>query len=498
MWTPTGNRQSDNISKMEDGANNRTKTRRRVINQVRVFAGTVKWSYLEMEDDLKCRFWNFFSGNKSKCNNKNCPTCYPKPVETTESSHFRDGRISTLLQKIRTWPRLGSRRIRNHTAQGAQQPQPGQSPLPGRMKAASFPAKHRDLSRARFLPRFKKFESIREESDYSGSTRAENQLPKASESLYTLPVVEVDIGGNDTESTSVEDLSKYSYSFGSDMSFGNRDDSMAKDQSMSRDIPSTMIQNIDPPRNTGQDTHPTSASSAEVSESAGPTFQSRGYAVPFQGSSLGPTTPSPAGSSEVADSLRTTYDHGWHTQTTDQIESPVPEPCALHVEKIPQPRYNGVRWKAKKWTSEIRPTGAKRTVWLGTYNTEEEAASAYDAGIYYYNKPRNYNFPDSETYLPRLNPSMDDRAQLNFIKTQARLIAQKRAKIMAEHTAVPRRNSHPSEFNPRTPDTPSSEAGPADSRPGMGEPSRSSSIFTSLKRVLSGDSGFSKTSRRKY
>ncbi|KAG0617490.1 hypothetical protein M758_5G193100 [Ceratodon purpureus] len=467
MWNPTGKRQADNNLTSQDSLGYPTSKRHRLTDRVRVLAGSVKWSYLEMEDQLKCRFWKVFSGSRAKCNNKDCPSCYPNATDGTGATQTRDGRLSALLQKIRTWPKFGSRRIRDHTSQDAKQNSFGPSPQNDRLKAASFPVKHKDLSRARFLPRFKKFESIREESEHAGPVATANQVPKENEVLY-MNVVGLEIAaGQDAAATpSVEDLGKYSYSFGSDsLSFGNRDDSMAKDLIMPQDIRSTTLSghSIAAP-----------ADGSEVSENAGPVPQTFDNAW----SPGAHNAPPSAGSSEVSESPgpgSQAYGNAWHIYPTQQPESPIPKPCAPQAEAVPQSRFSGVRWKAKKWTSEIRPTGAKKTVWLGTYATEEEAASAYDAGIFYFDKPKNYNFPDSEDLLPVLNRSMDERSQLNFIKTQARLIAKERAKKMRE--AIASRSFQPAYFNPGTPDTTSSGGGPAVSGSSMGEPSRSKRLF---------------------
>ena len=480
MWNPTGKRQADSTLGSQNSLGYPTTKRHRLTEKVRVLASTVKWSYLEMEDHLKCSFWKFFSGSRAKCNSKDCPTCYPNSTDTT-GAQTRDGRLSTLLQKIRTWPRLGSRKIKDQTSQDAKQNSFGPSPQPGRMKAASFPAKHRDLSRARFLPRFKKFESIHEEGDHAGAVAIENQLPKDNEDFLNVVGVEIPAGQDSGDMPSVEDLGKYSYSFGSELSSWNRDDSMTKDLSMPQDIrSSTLGHNIVTP-----------AESSGVSESAGPAPQTYVNAYNFSSTPVAQTAPPLAGSSEVSQIpglASQAYLNAWQLHPPELPESPVPKPCAAQAEAVPQSRFSGVRWKAKKWTSEIRPTGAKKTVWLGTYTTEEEAASAYDAGIFYYDKPKNYNFPDSETYLPPLNRNADERTQLNFIKTQARLIAKKRAELMAREAAVKSRDLQPTQFSPGTPDPVPSGAGPTLSGSSMEEPSRSRIIFLpTLKRAKSGD-----------
>ncbi len=88
-------------------------------------------------------------------------------------------------------------------------------------------------------------------------------------------------------------------------------------------------------------------------------------------------------------------------------------------------RFRGIRLKDNKWISEIRPSCAKRTVWLGTYETEEEAARAFDAGIFYYRKFNiPYNFSDSPEVLPEVNQGPQE-VSAKFVKIEARRNAQR-------------------------------------------------------------------------
>jgi hypothetical protein len=79
---------------------------------------------------------------------------------------------------------------------------------------------------------------------------------------------------------------------------------------------------------------------------------------------------------------------------------------------------------------EIRPPKWKKTIWLGTYNTDREAAAAYDAGNFYCNKGTKFNFPYlKETFPPlpsELHIDSADNFQDNiktFIQNEARLAA---------------------------------------------------------------------------
>jgi hypothetical protein len=64
--------------------------------------------------------------------------------------------------------------------------------------------------------------------------------------------------------------------------------------------------------------------------------------------------------------------------------------------------YRGIRRHKTKWVTEIRPTGDSSTIWLGSYQTPQAAARAYDVGTFYCKKKRkhDYNFPDSIDHLP--------------------------------------------------------------------------------------------------
>lgn len=70
--------------------------------------------------------------------------------------------------------------------------------------------------------------------------------------------------------------------------------------------------------------------------------------------------------------------------------------------------FRGVRQRkgVRGYLVEIRPPKWKKTIWLGTYNSDREAAGAYDAGIFYTNKKTRYNFPALEGTFPPLPPTL--------------------------------------------------------------------------------------------
>ena len=63
------------------------------------------------------------------------------------------------------------------------------------------------------------------------------------------------------------------------------------------------------------------------------------------------------------------------------------------------PRYKGVRWRPERkhpWVAEIKVSSkAKTRIWLGNYDTPEEAARAYDIAAIQFGKQTTLNFKDS-------------------------------------------------------------------------------------------------------
>ncbi|KAF9662213.1 hypothetical protein SADUNF_Sadunf18G0029900 [Salix dunnii] len=65
-------------------------------------------------------------------------------------------------------------------------------------------------------------------------------------------------------------------------------------------------------------------------------------------------------------------------------------------------RYKGVRRrKWGKWVAEIRQPKSRDRIWLGSYNTADEAARAYDAAVLCLRGPSaTFNFPTNMPEIP--------------------------------------------------------------------------------------------------
>ncbi|XP_020595118.1 ethylene-responsive transcription factor ERF018-like [Phalaenopsis equestris] len=93
------------------------------------------------------------------------------------------------------------------------------------------------------------------------------------------------------------------------------------------------------------------------------------------------------------------------------MANPVESTAAAAFAASAAVKYKGVRKrKWGKWVSEVRLPNSRERIWLGSYDSPEKAARAFDAGSFLLRGHRaSLNFPDQiqdiSMYCSRLNPT---------------------------------------------------------------------------------------------
>jgi hypothetical protein len=87
-----------------------------------------------------------------------------------------------------------------------------------------------------------------------------------------------------------------------------------------------------------------------------------------------------------------------HHVTTGQIKTPSSTSTSSgNNDNKNEKKYKGVRFrKWGKWVSEIRLPNSRERIWLGSYDSAEKAAKAFDAALYCLRgRHASFNFPDT-------------------------------------------------------------------------------------------------------
>nr|QIZ31312.1 ethylene-responsive transcription factor 17 [Larix kaempferi] len=81
-------------------------------------------------------------------------------------------------------------------------------------------------------------------------------------------------------------------------------------------------------------------------------------------------------------------------------------------------QYKGIRLrKWGRWASEIRVPRSRQKIWLGSYETPEQAARAYDAAVYCLKGSNaKLNFPDSVPNIPSASSLTPKQIQHSALK----------------------------------------------------------------------------------
>uniref|UniRef100_A0A2N9EGU2 AP2/ERF domain-containing protein n=1 Tax=Fagus sylvatica TaxID=28930 RepID=A0A2N9EGU2_FAGSY len=93
------------------------------------------------------------------------------------------------------------------------------------------------------------------------------------------------------------------------------------------------------------------------------------------------------------------------TTITTTTSTTITSSTSRQASEQSDPKYKGVRKrKWGKWVSEIRLPNSRERIWLGSYNTPEKAARAFDAALYCLRGPdAKFNFPDSPPKINNVN-----------------------------------------------------------------------------------------------
>ncbi|XP_048597554.1 ethylene-responsive transcription factor ERF017-like [Brassica napus] len=107
-----------------------------------------------------------------------------------------------------------------------------------------------------------------------------------------------------------------------------------------------------------------------------------------------------------------------------------------------QSKYKGVRKrKWGKWVSEIRLPNSRERIWLGSYDTPEKAARAFDAALFCLRGSNaNFNFPDNPPAISgggNMSRSEIREAAARFANSEENVAREKDEEMMQQECTTP-------------------------------------------------------------
>ncbi|GLJ10378.1 hypothetical protein SUGI_0127130 [Cryptomeria japonica] len=114
-------------------------------------------------------------------------------------------------------------------------------------------------------------------------------------------------------------------------------------------------------------------------------------------------------------------------------------------------KFKGIRMrKWGKWVSEVRMPNSRAKIWLGSYDTAEQAARAFDAAIYCLRGPHaKFNFPDTIPAIPSassLSRQQIQAAAAKYARGQIPSTCENNCSALPEMPFSPPISSTPSEM----------------------------------------------------